>query len=145
MEGKQQIQNQGKLSGETTLRATCFVKIGLRYLNQQFIVNALIDNGSPVSLIKSYLVKDCYRRPYNNNLNMFRINRTPLDILAVVVVDTVMLDYNIGKKQMFYVVSDKTMLFGCLLGRDAIKGLDVSFGGAGKLKIKGLERSCDSN
>lgn len=140
-EGQQQEQeqDQGGLFNETTIRGAYYIKLSLKALKPEIIINALIDSSSPISLIKSRFVEDCNKQPFKNNFEVFGINRTPLDIQGVVMVDILMMDYNIGRKQIFYVVSDQTMLVGCSLGRDSIKGLNISFGTAGKIKIKELK------
>jgi len=39
-----------------------------------------------------------------------------------------LIDFNISKKNVFYVEDNLTMSSKCLLGRDFIKGMDISFG-----------------
>lgn len=56
------------------------------------------------------------------------INGSQLNIEAVASTTLSLIDYNISKKQVFYVVDNLTMSSKCLLGRDFIKGMDISFG-----------------
>lgn len=139
---KYRKQSQGELSGETTFEMAYNVKLGLRFSSHGVIVDALVDSSSPISFIKSCFVKSRYRQPFKNNFKISDINGTQLNIQAMVIVDILMLDYNIGKKHIFYVVSDQTMLADCSLGRDGISGLNIVFGEAGTMMIKELECGC---
>lgn len=42
-----------------------------------------------------------------------------------------MIDYHVSKEQLFYVVNEQTMSAACLLGKDFMKGLGVSFANLG--------------
>lgn len=137
----QHKQSQDGLLKEYMYKPAYNIKLCVRFANNSIIVNALVDSGSPISLIKSSYVGKCYRQPFMNNINISGINGTKLNIKSVLIVDVLMLNFNIKKKQIFYVVGSETMSAECLLGRDGICGLDISFGVAGKILIKEQEYS----
>lgn len=137
----QHKQSQDGLLEDYMYKPAYYIRLCVRFANNNVIVDALVDSGSPISLIKSCYVGKCYRQPFMNNINISGINGTKLNIKAVLIVDALMLNYNIRKKQIFYVVGSRTMSADCLLGRDGICGLDISFGVAGKIMIKEKEYS----
>ena len=80
-------------------------------------VNAILDPGSPISLIKSQCVPLELRRPAPLNSNeFFGINNSRLEILGVFERAVKIEDIEI--KLVFYIVSDTTISSMALLGRD---------------------------
>lgn len=125
-----------KLLEETMMRAAYNVRLGIQFSDHSMVFNALIDSGSPVSLIKVLHVEKRDRQPFSNNMNISGINGSRLNIKCVLSVDVFLCDYNVRKKHFFYVVSNDTMAVECLLGRDFINGWVISFGMNGKVMLK---------
>lgn len=85
---------------------------------------AMIDSGSPVSLIKNnYIPQRAYTPISNNNDSYFGINNTPLSILGSF--ETNIIVNEISTKIKFLIVPDNTMSFAALLGRDFITSPNI--------------------
>ncbi|CAI6376784.1 unnamed protein product [Macrosiphum euphorbiae] len=85
----------------------------------RWTTDALIDTGSPISIIKENAVpKDVIVIPASSKLS--GINKSPLKVLGVintkVSVNNLPVDLNI----IFYVVDNNTMNYNCLLGRNFV-------------------------
>jgi len=111
---------------------------------ENVMVSALIDSGSPISLIRSHIVNAKDRQPFNNYIFIAGVNGSQLHIEAVAKAMVFLVDHNIGKKQMFYIVNDQTMSSECLLDRDFIKGMDFWFGEDGMMMINS-KQVCNGN
>lgn len=86
---------------------------------QEEVIQAMIDTGSGISLIKSKKVPLELRKPYVNRGDVFTgINKTKLNTLGIYcyefTLDHVQFIIN------FHIVDDDTMFADCLLGRDFI-------------------------
>lgn len=143
-EGRQQQElNHDELLREIALLQPAYhVRLRVKLSNKSIIVNALVDSGSPISLIQADCVGKCDTQPFKNNICIAGINGSRLNIKSVLTVDISLLDHGINKKQMFYAVKNSTMSIDCLLGRDFISGLVISFGVNGKIMLKEHECSC---
>lgn len=125
--GRQQKEGKGESSKEVMLLEPAYhVNLSIQFSNKIISVNAVIDSGSPISSIKCYMVK----------FLISTIIGSVLNIQSVARVRVFMADCNINKQHLFYIVDHATMSVGCLLGRDFIKGLDISFGKAGVVALK---------
>lgn len=85
--------------------------------NCKYSLNAILDSGSPISLIKESFVPIEVRSPVCQDKIEFRgINGSPLEIIAIfyskVDIEGIIVDIK------FYVVPNHTMAFMALLGRD---------------------------
>jgi len=108
---------QIKYSVTDTLNNTC-----------DFKVMAIIDTGSPVSLIKEIYVQLQERESTSNQNDSYcGINSTPLTILGTFQTKITVNDIDLDVK--FLIVPDTTMTFVALLGRDFISSpiINVSF------------------
>ena len=82
-----------------------------------FAFNAILDSGSPISIIKSSFVPDNLCKPVDEACNVFcGINGSRLKILNIFEKDIEI--EGITLKIKFYVVPDETINFTALLGRD---------------------------
>lgn len=93
-----------------------------------FLVNSIIDSGSPVSLIRQCKVKNFSLNPIDLTCTELRgINGVKLEILGTI--EFQVLFESISVNVLFYVTANDTTSFDCLLGRDFIcvsfKGRDV--------------------
>lgn len=80
-------------------------------------LTAMLDTGSPISLIKvKYLSDVCINKDYVIGKNYFGLNGSSLNILGIFK-GTVFIN-NILVPIMFHVVPNETMSFGALVGRD---------------------------
>lgn len=87
-------------------------------------VMAMIDSGSPVSLIKNnYIPQQAYTPISGNNDSYFGINNTPLTILGSFETDIIVNE--ISTKIKFLIVPDNTMSFAALLSRDFIASPNI--------------------
>lgn len=146
-DGKRQMQKRSRdksFEGTMYLEPAYNVRLGVQYSNHSIVVKALIDSGSPISLIKSRCVGKQDRLPFNNNISISGINGSQLNIKGVLIVNVVLLDYYISKKQIFYAVQDDTMSVECLLGRDFINGFVISFGMEGNMMLN-VQEECSSS
>lgn len=138
--GQKQKEIQGESSREVMLLEPAYhVNLSIRLSNKIIPISAIIDSGSPISLIKGYMIDDIDRQDFDDKFFISGINGTVLNIQYVVRVRVSLVDYNINKEHLFYLVDDKTMAIDCLLGRDFINGLDISFVKAGAVILKKQE------
>lgn len=95
-------------------------KVNLLFLDQNCITvehsTAILDSGSPISIIKNKLVKHFDQSSLNENF--VGINGSQLTILGKI--NTVIKVNDMSINHMFFVVPDSTMSSSCLLGRDFI-------------------------
>ncbi|KAK9708219.1 Zinc knuckle [Popillia japonica] len=116
--------------------------IFLETFNFKFCSEAILDSGSPVSLISSSVTNNVKLTPVECS-SYHGINGSKLEVLGKV-------DFNMTVSQFttslnFLVVSAGTMPYQCLLGRNFINSnLNISFQG-GKLLIEPLDLLNDSN
>lgn len=102
-----------------TLPVKFSISSGGSILNYEIV--ALIDTGSPVSIIKSSYVPIDARIPIaSDDFNICGINGSKLVILGLFVKDIYV--HNIKVNTKFLVVPDETMAYMALLGRDFIAG-----------------------
>ena len=87
---------------------------------------AIIDTGSPISLLKRELLPYNYDviKPLENDCNFSGINGTKLELLGIFETEIVINDNRF--KLRFYVVPDDTMVINAILGRDFITKPGVS-------------------
>lgn len=84
---------------------------------ETFEIDAIIDSGSPISLIRDSVVKKEYCSPVTEDTSKFYgINNSRLEVLNIFDGDIDVKGVRIKIK--FYVVPDPTMTFRMLLGRD---------------------------
>lgn len=129
-----QEQNEQKYTGSSReirlLEPAYYVRVSIQ---DNYIIDAVIDSGSPISLIKSHICVTSNGQPFKIDIFTSGINGSQLNIEAVTYTTVLLVDYN--KKQVFYVIDDHTMSSECILGRDFIKGMDIWFGEAGMMTI----------
>lgn len=134
-----QGQNGQKYTGSSVeirlLEPAYYVRVSVQVCKDNCVINAVIDSGSPISLITSHMVGINDRQPFKKDILISGINRSQLNIEAVASTTVSLVDYNISKKQVFYIVNNLTMSSKCLLGRDFIKGMNISFGESGIMII----------
>lgn len=95
-----------------------------------FLVNSIIDSGSPVSLIRQCKVENFSLNPIDLTCTELRgINGVKLEILGTI--EFQVLFESISVNVLFYVTSNDTTSFDCLLSRDFIsnESICVSFKG----------------
>lgn len=85
-------------------------------ISQSIHVNALLDTGSPISMIKSLFIPNNLLEPFYENINYFGLNNSKLEILGIFSGTINIFDELITIK--LYVVSDNTMSVPAILGRD---------------------------
>ncbi|CAG9773419.1 unnamed protein product [Ceutorhynchus assimilis] len=90
---------------------TCIFR---KYLNYEF--DAIIDTGSPISLVKESVINREDILPHDSSQNFYGLNKTPLKILGCFEDIVIIADCEV--KNIFHVVSDDTMSFDVLLGRN---------------------------
>lgn len=84
-----------------------------------FSINAMIDTGSPISLIREDYVPISARKPIPSDLtSYYGINKTKINILGICKLDCTINDAPV--ELTFYVVSMETITFAAILGRDYI-------------------------
>lgn len=84
----------------------------------KYSLTALIDSGSPISLIKSkYISSNLYIPNFDlENYTFTGLNGSPLEILGLFQKDVFI--NNVCTNVKFFVVPDTTMSYACILGRD---------------------------
>lgn len=108
-----------------------------------YSMNALLDTGSPINLIKSkYVPLNClepnlYKNDYTG------LNASPLTIIGVLNTTIVVQNTNINVK--FYVVPEETMSFPSILGRDFIENSSLNFTFGKKLIVYDGNLNTESN
>lgn len=103
---------------------------------------AILDTGSPISLISKELVSDVDLLPYNNNDIYLGINKSPLNILGIFN-DSVIIN-DIVVKIKFHVIPPHTISYKILLGRDFISDgtIQVTFSDTVTIeKVKSMSKS----
>lgn len=81
--------------------------------------NAVVDTGSPISLIKSdYVPNNCLVVKSEDNCNFSGINGAKVDVLGIFETDVLVNDHLMKFK--FYIVSNNTMTASGILGRDLL-------------------------
>lgn len=107
----------------------------------RFTSEAVIDTGSPISLIKEDLVLKSLIRPYSANSSLSGINKSKLEILGIYVDSIVLFNFKINLT--FYVVKNSTMICNILLGRNLMMhpNIELSFR-KGKVEIHCKESQC---
>jgi len=84
-----------------------------------FSINAIIDTGSPISLIREDYAPYNIRRPIPLNMtSYYGINKSKINILGISEIDCIV--DNISIKVTFYVVPIETITFAAIFGRDYI-------------------------
>lgn len=117
------------------LEPAYYVRVSVQVCNDNCIIDAVIYSGSSISLIRFHIVKTSDRQPLKKDIFISGINGSQLNIEAMTNTIVSLVDYNLSKKQVLYVVDDHTMSFKCLLGRDFINGMEFCFGKAGMMTI----------
>lgn len=56
------------------LEPACYVRLFVKLSNENIIGNALVDSGSPISLVKSCIVKERDRQPFSEHFFISGIN-----------------------------------------------------------------------
>jgi len=81
---------------------------------------AIIDTGSPISLLKRELLPYNYDiiKPLENDCNFSGINGTKLKLLGIFETEIVINNNRFNLR--FYIVPDNTMVMNAILGRDFI-------------------------
>lgn len=80
-------------------------------------LSAMVDSGSPISIVKDSFVPNNLRSPINETISHFRgLNSSPLKVLGIFDSDVVI--EGIPMILKFYIVPDDTMTFVAILGRD---------------------------
>ncbi|XP_015440400.1 PREDICTED: uncharacterized protein LOC107195130 [Dufourea novaeangliae] len=105
-----------------------------------YLVRAIIDSGSPISLIKKNCVPNCLREPVAINDHMYQgINGSKLDILNVFACNCTVNEIPVNI--VFGIVSNTAMQCDALLGRDFIllPHIKVSFDDEFTVTIKNIK------
>lgn len=85
--------------------------------------DAIVDSGSPVSLIRQNVVKNLSFSQGVDFPGLEGVNKSRIDILGTIVLDVTLLsleNVTMNIPLLFYVVSDTAIPYDCLLGRDFI-------------------------
>lgn len=108
---------------ETNYSQPFMIQVTSQKLNDSF--QAVIDTGSPVSLIQEGLVPSCFIKSHFNlsDCCLKGINNSKL-LVKGIFEDDIIINDNVYKIS-FYVVAANTMSFNCLLGRDFIQNPDI--------------------
>lgn len=84
-----------------------------------FNINAMIDTGSPISLIREDYVPHCARKPIPlNSMSYYGVNKSKINILGIFEIDCEI--NNVSVELIFYIVPLETITFAAILGRDYI-------------------------
>lgn len=104
---------------------------------------AVVDSGSPISLVSEEIVLNCPIQPYEGSQTFVGLNKSKLNILGIFE-DTLVLE-NCKCKILFHVVPSDTFNFDVLLGRNFISNdcLEISFGE--KLEIQPKTQNFEVN
>lgn len=104
----------------------------------KYSLEALIDSGSPISLMKEKYVP-FYDKNVNDNYDFTGINGTKVDVLGIFQTDIMINDITIYVK--FYVVTDTTMSYASILGRDFLATPDLKITLSDSIKIEKIIQS----
>jgi len=89
-----------------------------------FSINAMIDTGSPISLIRKDYAPYNIRKPIPPNMtSYYGINKSKINILGISEIDCIV--DNVSTKLTFYVVPIETITFAAIWGRDYILSHDL--------------------
>ncbi|XP_076385702.1 uncharacterized protein LOC143264091 [Megachile rotundata] len=101
-------------------------------------ISAMIDSGSPVSLIKSSLIPAEFRNCYNNAESLSGINGSPLRVEAIF--ESRVKIENSTFVLRFLVVPDDTMFYTAILGRDYLLNPSITVTLGKKFEIQKTNR-----
>lgn len=89
-------------------------------MNFEVRINALIDTGSPISLVKEKLISNCLVDQSDKSRKFCGINESKLNIIGITTVN--ILCDNIKRNGVkIRVAPNSTMLFSLIIGRDLLK------------------------
>lgn len=89
------------------------MRVSVQVSEENCIINAVIDSGSSIFLIRSHMVGTNDRQSFKKDILISGINGSQLNIEAVASTTVSLIDYNISKKQVFYVVDNLTISSKC--------------------------------
>lgn len=108
-----------------------------------FNINAMLDTGSPINLIKSKYIPSCSLETNIDNVSFSGINGSPLKILGIF--NSVIRIQNVDIHCKFYVVPDDTMSFPSILGRDFLANCPFKITVGDKIVINNVNKTENSN
>lgn len=88
---------------------------------------ALLDTGSPISIIKVQFISPEFINPLNNDQSWTGLNNSRLNVIGTYESTVFFENYELSKNIKFYVVPDETMNQDIILGRDFIHDQNFNF------------------